>query len=153
MALRSGAGAAGGLGFGLTAFACATLKPGFGLVARAARLEARLRRADLVITGEGCLDRSTLMGKGVGELAARCRLRGIPCIALGGRVVRRRALAGEFSLVGALTDLTSPVQALAAAGHWLAMLASVAARRSGCGGCGPAGDPESGRSRSFQGSI
>jgi len=65
-----GAGAAGGLGFGLLAFSGARLEPGFDLFARLARLDQRLRSADLVITGEGCIDPSTLMGKGVGQNGA-----------------------------------------------------------------------------------
>ncbi|MFM8470274.1 MAG: glycerate kinase, partial [Limisphaerales bacterium] len=70
-----GTGAAGGLGFGLCAFAGAKLEPGFALIARHARLVVHLRTADLVITGEGSLDRSSLMGKGPGEIAVRCRTR------------------------------------------------------------------------------
>ena len=81
-----GAGAAGGLGFGLLAFLGAELQPGFDLFARQAGLERRLREADLVITGEGAIDRSTLMGKGVGQIAERCRRMKIPCIGLGGVV-------------------------------------------------------------------
>ena len=72
-AREPGAGAAGGLGFGLLAFLGAELKPGFDLFARQAALERHLRAADLVITGEGAIDRSTLMGKGVGQIARRCR--------------------------------------------------------------------------------
>jgi len=123
-----GAGAAGGLGFGLAAFAGAKLESGFELVARTAGLASELRRADLVITGEGSLDRSTLMGKGVGELAARCAALGKPCVALGGRRSNQRALAGRFLFAKALTDLTSPEQALADAGSWLEVLAGKAAR-------------------------
>lgn len=128
-ATKPGAGAAGGLGFGLATFAGASFEPGFDLIARVARLDKKVSRADVVITGEGRLDRSTLMGKGVGELAARCRRLGVPCIAFGGCVADRRALAGKFSFVGALTDLTTPVRAQKGAGQWLGRLASVAARR------------------------
>lgn len=131
VANQCGAGAAGGLGFGLVAFAGAKLTPGFELVANEAKLDAQLRRADLVITGEGRLDRSTLMGKGVGELAARCRSRGVDCIALGGDVADREALAGKFSCVGALTDLTSPDRAQAEAKLWLERLAQRTARQIG----------------------
>ena len=129
IAQQSGAGAAGGLGFGLVAFAGAKLTPGFNLVAREAKLDALLRRADLVITGEGCLDRSTLMGKGVGELAGRCRRFDLPCVGLGGAVLDRKILAKHFSQVGVLTDLTSPTRAQAKAKLWLERLASEAARQ------------------------
>ena len=99
------------------------------LVADAARLDQKLHRADLVITGEGRLDRSTLMGKGVGELAKRCRKLGVDCIALGGCIADREMLAGKFSFVGALTDFTSATQAQAKAKLWLQRLAMEAARQ------------------------
>lgn len=129
IAVKPGAGAAGGLGFGLAAFAGASMEPGFDLVADAVRLDAKLRRADLVITGEGRLDRSTLMGKGVGELAARCRKFKVDCWALGGSITDRETLAGKFSLVAALTDLTSASDAKAQGARWLEQLAVQAARQ------------------------
>jgi glycerate kinase len=67
-----GAGAAGGLGFGLMSFCSGQLRPGFDVVAGAVELEEKIRRADVVITGEGKLDRQTLEGKapaGVAQLA------------------------------------------------------------------------------------
>lgn len=66
-----GAGAAGGLGFGLMAAAGARLLPGFDLVSAWLNLEARLAAADIVITGEGRFDESSLSGKGPGAVAAR----------------------------------------------------------------------------------
>ena len=66
-----GAGAAGGLSFGLMAAAHAQLLPGFDLVAAWLDLETRLAAADLVITGEGRFDDSSLSGKGPGAVAAR----------------------------------------------------------------------------------
>ena len=71
---KPGAGAAGGLGFGLTTFCGAQIRPGFELVAQLADLESKMREADLVITGEGSLDRQTLSGKtpfGVAQLARK----------------------------------------------------------------------------------
>ena len=129
VATKPGAGAAGGLGFGLATFTGASLEPGFDLVAEAAHLNLKLRRTNLVITGEGRLDRSTLMGKGVGELAARCRKLGVDCIALGGSIADREKLTGKFSFVGALTDLTSATRAQAEAKLWLEQLAAVAAQQ------------------------
>jgi glycerate kinase len=75
----AGAGAAGGLSFGLMAAANAQLLSGFDLVAAWLNLEARLAAADLVITGEGRFDESSLEGKGPGAVAARA-------LALGKRV-------------------------------------------------------------------
>ena len=67
-----GAGAAGGLGFGLMSFCSAKIRPGFDVVAETVGLESKLKDVDLVITGEGSLDRQTLEGKtpaGVARLA------------------------------------------------------------------------------------
>jgi glycerate 2-kinase len=62
-----GAGAAGGLAGGLAAFG-ARLVPGFELVAELVGLEESLARADIVMTGEGRLDRQSFAGKVVGEV-------------------------------------------------------------------------------------
>lgn len=74
-----GAGAAGGISFGLMTAARAQLVPGFELVSNWLDLEAKLAAADLVITGEGRFDESSLEGKGPGAVAARA-------LALGKRV-------------------------------------------------------------------
>jgi glycerate kinase len=69
-----GAGAAGGLGFGLLSFCAAKIRPGFDVVAESVGLEERIKDADLVITGEGSLDPQTLEGKtpaGVARLARK----------------------------------------------------------------------------------
>ncbi|MFN7341626.1 MAG: glycerate kinase [Opitutia bacterium] len=95
-----GAGAAGGLGFGLMAFAQATLCPGFGLVADALGLESRMRGADLVITGEGRLDRQSLSGKGPGGVAEMARRLGKPVVAFAGSVEPAAA---------AIFDLAAPI--------------------------------------------
>lgn len=123
-----GTGAAGGLGFGLCAFAGAKLEPGFDLIARHAKLDEHLRAADLVITGEGSLDRSSLMGKGPGEIAIRCRARKLPCLGLGGVVQDEPALRKWFQSASGLTQLTSPERAKADAAKWLTKLAEQTAR-------------------------
>ncbi len=74
----AGAGAAGGLGFGLLTFCDATLRPGFDFIAAETGLEACLASANFVITGEGKLDAQTLAGKapaGVSVLARKHRKR------------------------------------------------------------------------------
>ncbi len=118
-----GAGAAGGLGFGLRAFVGANLKSGFELVARQAGLRALVREADLVITGEGALDRQTLMGKGVGEIALLCRRARKPCLGLAGFVEDPRRAVRLFTNTGALLDLTNKEEALAEPAKWLTRLA------------------------------
>jgi glycerate 2-kinase len=69
----AGAGAAGGLGFGLMSFCGATIRPGFGLVAEMLDLGAAIQRADVVITGEGSLDEQTLEGKAPASVAVLAR--------------------------------------------------------------------------------
>jgi glycerate kinase len=86
LASRPGAGAAGGLGFGLMAFLGATLHPGFALVSEAVGLAKRLRGADLVLTGEGRLDASSLGGKTAIGVARLCKEAGVPCVALVGSI-------------------------------------------------------------------
>ena len=75
---RSGTGAAGGIAFGLMVAARARLIPGFPLASAWLDLDARLAAADLVITGEGRFDASSLGGKGPGAIAARARQLGKP---------------------------------------------------------------------------
>ena len=128
VANEPGAGAAGGLGFGLCSFLGARLVPGFGLFAEHTGLKARLAEADLVVTGEGSIDKSTLMGKGVGELAALCREAKIPCLGLAGAVNDRAAVAQLFTRIYAMSpDLTDRATAMANNAEWLARLASHAA--------------------------
>jgi glycerate kinase len=79
-----GAGAAGGLGFGLLAFFGATLRPGVEIVMDAAGLRDRLARADLCITGEGRLDEQSLSGKTPIGVARLCKAMRIPCVAIVG---------------------------------------------------------------------
>ena len=122
-----GAGAAGGLGFGMMAFLGARLRPGFELFARQANLSQRLRAADLVITGEGSIDRSTAMGKGVGEVAQRCRELGVPCVGLAGRVTGTSATSRLFAQAHALTEVATLKQAMAQPERCLERLAQQAA--------------------------
>ena len=79
-----GAGAAGGMGAGLIAFANATLKPGIDLICDAMEFDRRLEGADLLITGEGRIDASTAFNKAPVGVAKRARDKGIPTIALAG---------------------------------------------------------------------
>jgi glycerate kinase len=81
----AGAGAAGGLGFGLMSFCGATVRPGFDLVAEMLDLEAAIERADVVITGEGALDDQTLEGKAPAGVARLARKLGKRVFAIVGR--------------------------------------------------------------------
>ena len=105
-------------------------KPGFDLFARQAALERRLRTADWVVTGEGAIDGSTLMGKGVGQLARRCHQLKIPCIALAGRVSASTGRRAFFTQAHALTELTTVAQAKARPAYWLERLAQQVAHNA-----------------------
>ena len=80
-----GAGAAGGLGFGLMSFCGATIRPGFDVVAEAVGLESKMKGVDVVITGEGSLDRQTLEGKTPAGVARLARKLGRKVFAIAGR--------------------------------------------------------------------
>lgn len=120
-----GAGAAGGLGYGLRCFVGANLEPGFNLFARYANLERRLKNVDLVITGEGAIDSSSLMGKGVGELGAMCKRLKIRCIGIGGVVTSQRLFDKAYALT---PDFVSQKEAFAQPATHLEALAARAAK-------------------------
>jgi glycerate kinase len=82
---KPGTGAAGGLGFGLMSFCGATIRPGFDVVAEAVGLESKMKNADVVITGEGSLDRQTLEGKTPAGVARLARKLGKKVFAIVGR--------------------------------------------------------------------
>lgn len=128
-ATEPGAGAAGGLGFGLRCFANARLESGFDLFARDARLRDRIRSARVVVTAEGAIDRSTLMGKGVGEVARICRECGVPCIGLAGALPDAATMSVEqaalFAGLYALSPhLTTRENAVGDPRTWLMRLSS-----------------------------
>lgn len=127
-AREPGTGAAGGLGFGLRAFLNAKLESGFEVFAGATSLRAAVKSADLVLTGEGAIDASSVMGKGVGEVARLCRKSNVPCYGLGGGAEKTPKVQKAFSaLFGIVPDLTTLPQAKRRPGYWLEKLAARAA--------------------------
>ena len=103
-----GAGAAGGLGAGLVAFLGAELKPGIQMVLEATRFDERIQGADLIITGEGKLDRQTCMGKAPWGVSRAATRQGIPVIALGGSV-EDTPLLNQRGFLAVLSILPAPV--------------------------------------------
>ena len=79
-----GAGAAGGLGAGLMAFAGAELHSGIDMVCQVLEFDRHLEGADLVITGEGRADQSTIYDKAPVGVARRASASGVPTIILAG---------------------------------------------------------------------
>jgi glycerate kinase len=118
-----GAGAAGGLGFGLMAFASAKLANGFELFAKHSNLLKHIRESDVIISGEGAIDKQTFMGKGVGQLAALCKKNRIPCIGLGG-VANVPPNQKLFANVLALSQITTVEKAKKNAARYLTALAT-----------------------------
>ena len=94
-----GAGAAGGLGAALAALG-AELVPGAREVLRRLGFRRRVRDADLVVTGEGAVDQTTLTGKAPGEALRVCREEGVRCVVFGGRVETELAGAEMVALSG-----------------------------------------------------
>ncbi|OWZ82917.1 glycerate kinase [Natranaerobius trueperi] len=83
---QAGSGAAGGLGAGILAFLGGDLVPGIDLVLDTINFEKRINNADLVLTGEGKLDKQTSYGKVPVGVAKRTKAFQIPVIALCGEV-------------------------------------------------------------------
>jgi glycerate kinase len=102
-----GAGAAGGLGFGLLTFCGAAIHSGFDVVAEAVDLRVKVARADIVITGEGKLDRQTLAGKGPAGVARMARELQKPVYAIVGVATDDPGVRQLFDGIATLDD-TSP---------------------------------------------
>lgn len=94
----SGAGAAGGMGFGMMTFMKASFKPGIEIVVEATNLKERVKGADLVITGEGRLDSQTIFGKTPIGVAKTAKLYGIPVIGIAGSLSADVAVVCEHGI-------------------------------------------------------
>jgi len=115
----AGGGAAGGLGAGMVAFLGAHLRAGVDVVMDAVGLDRRLAAADLVVTGEGAVDRQSLHGKVPDGVIGAARAAGVPAIVLCGRAEARLLDVPVFDLVGrfgehrAMTDARAALEDLA----------------------------------------
>jgi glycerate 2-kinase len=94
-----GAGAGGGIGAALAVLG-AELVSGAELVLETVGLRDAVRTADLVVTGEGTVDRSTFEGKAPGEVVRVCREEGARCVLFGGRVAERPDDVDVYELPG-----------------------------------------------------
>ena len=121
-----GAGAAGGLGAGLVAFCGASIEPGFDIVAEAVDLHTAIGRADVVITGEGRLDRQSAFGKTTSGVSRLARAAQTPVVALAGEI--DQDMRDMFDAAFALSpDLAPRTEAKAHAGELLSTLAETKA--------------------------
>jgi glycerate 2-kinase len=103
-----GAGAAGGLGFGLLAFCGASLRSGVEVVMEAAGFDDELQGADLAVTGEGAFDEQSLHGKVPAGVMRAAELRRIPVAIVCGSA----RIHPEGVFVRSLVDRVGPERAL-----------------------------------------
>jgi glycerate kinase len=114
---RPGAGAAGGLGFGLLALG-AERESGADLVMAAVGLAEAIEGADLVVTGEGSFDATSLRGKVASGVAQRAQAAGVPCIVAAGQaqIGSRDAAAHGIDEVWSVAEQVGSAEAALAAG-------------------------------------
>jgi glycerate 2-kinase len=112
-----GAGAAGGLGFGLFSLGGHRIS-GADLVLRLLDVGGHIAASALVITGEGSLDEQSLWGKLPARVAAACLEAGVPCVAIAGRVLlgRRQLAAAGFAEAHSIEGYAGSPEAAIAGG-------------------------------------
>ena len=130
-----GAGAAGGTGYGLAAAWGARLRPGAPELSRLAGLDRALSQADLVITGEGRYDLTSLTGKAAGTVIAAATAAGVPVALVTGTLSGPPPAVAAVIMLTALAGGTGP--ALARPEHWLHLAGRQLARRLGPGAARP----------------
>ena len=95
---QAGTGAAGGLGFAFLSYTNAVLEPGIKIVLDETKLEQNIKSADIVVTGEGCLDGQTIFGKapiGVAEIAKKYNK---TVIAFSGCVTEEAVICNQYGI-------------------------------------------------------
>jgi len=117
-----GSGAAGGLGAGLYAFLGAKMESGVELVMRIAGLEDRIKKVNLVITGEGQLDRQTLYGKAVMGVIKTARKYGVPVVCIAGSIMPEAKDLYRLGVKGLLSIITMPMSLQQALGESRSLL-------------------------------
>ncbi|HEU5347120.1 MAG TPA: glycerate kinase [Ktedonobacterales bacterium] len=123
-----GAGAAGGLGAGLLAFAHARLVPGAQMVLKTLDFENAIKDAALVFTAEGQLDQQTAYGKAVGAVASVARRAGARVVALAGGITSDDAALAALGIDVALSICSGPMSLEESMAHTPRLLADAAAR-------------------------
>jgi glycerate kinase len=123
-----GAGAAGGLGAGLLAFAGAPLTPGAQAILDAVRIDQRLAACDLVITGEGRLDGQIAFGKITGELAVNASVSGVPLICVAGGLAPGYESAYDLGIAAIIVTADGPRPLADAMAHAPELICDAVAR-------------------------
>ncbi len=103
-----GTGAAGGLGFAFLSYLNGTLKSGIDLVIKETELEKHIKDADIVITGEGCLDGQSYMGKAPVGVAKLAKKYDKPVIAFSGCVTDDAVICNDHGIDAFFPILRTP---------------------------------------------
>lgn len=104
-----GAGAAGGMGFGVCAFIGGSLQPGVNLILDTIDFDTQIQGADLIITGEGRIDSQSLSGKAVIGISRRAKKKNVPVIAVVGSAQDGYQAGYDQGLTAVFTTNTEPV--------------------------------------------
>jgi glycerate kinase len=125
-AVALGAGAAGGLGYGLMLLGGIRVA-GIETVLEIVGLDTEIQKADLVITGEGCLDDQSLHGKVVAGVASHAAAIGKPCVAIAGvvRLGKRELASAGIDSAYSMSEIAGSERSL---GEPKTVAAEVAAR-------------------------
>jgi glycerate kinase len=115
-----GAGAAGGLGAGLIAFAQAQLHPGVRLVLDACSFDRKIAGASLIFTGEGKVDFQTAFGKTISGVVGEASKQSIPVVVVAGSVRDEAENLYEFGVTSLFSICSGPMSlkyAVSQTGH------------------------------------
>ncbi len=126
-----GAGAAGGLGGGMKAFFNAELTPGIDLVLNLINFKKIIADADLILTGEGCIDEQTRFNKAPAGVARAARAMNLPCLAICGSIGKGGNLLSDIGINAVFSICAGPLsveQAMAQAQELLAQTTEQAVR-------------------------
>ena len=104
-----GSGAAGGLGGGFIGLLNSTLSPGINIIFDKLNIVEEIKKADIIITGEGKLDFQTIMGKAPIGVAKIAKTFNIPVIALAGSVTEDAKKGHDFGITSMFSILDSPM--------------------------------------------
>lgn len=131
-AIALGAGAAGGLGYGLLLLG-ATRVAGIETVMQIVSLDEKIANADLVITGEGCLDDQSLQGKVAIGVAAHCVAASKPCVVIAGevRLGKREYLSAGIDAAYSMSQIAGKEHSMANAPEVIKQVASRVAKTWG----------------------
>lgn len=103
-----GGGAAGGMGSALLAFFNSELKTGINVILEKIKFNIEIEDADLIITGEGKLDEQTKSGKVIKGVSQMAKEKGIPVIALCGRIDLKHSDLDRLGLLSAFSIVPGP---------------------------------------------